>query len=162
MKYTCSSCDYCTNDKSNFNKHLKRKRKCGPKTTRKSTRKTTTLDQKVPEKLPEKAHKGSQKDDIGSQRLTKTLFRHPKGSQKAHIGTQKPDFSPQNAVLPTQESIIQTSIIQTERTHQWICPDCNKTFKHNRNWNRHMRLYCKGKSLKTKILEEEKNKSLSL
>ena len=38
---------------------------------------------------------------------------------------------------------------------RWVCPNCDKTFKHNRSWNRHMRLYCKGKSIKTQILEQE-------
>ena len=48
MKYTCVTCQYSTNDKSNFNRHLKRKRKCVLKTTRKRPEN----DQKVPEKRP--------------------------------------------------------------------------------------------------------------
>ena len=37
MKHTCYRCGYSTNDKSNYNKHLKRKRKCPQKTNNIST-----------------------------------------------------------------------------------------------------------------------------
>jgi len=140
---------------------------------------------------------GSQKPDIGSQRLTKTVNRLTKGSQKPDIGSQKPVLNTENPLLNSEIPVLNNinSVLNSENPilnninehfeqecnenqernmdsktkiesepeyvecktadNKWICLYCKKTFKHNRNWNRHMRLYCKGKSLKTQLLEEE-------
>ena len=59
MKYICKRCQYSTNDKSNFNKHLKRKRKCVPKKV-----------QKVPENCQMEIHRDTQIINLEIQRDT--------------------------------------------------------------------------------------------
>jgi ribosomal protein L17 len=169
MKYTCLTCDYSTNDKSNFNRHLKRKRKCVPKTTRKRLEN----DQKVPENDQDRLTIGSQKPQQGSQRLTKTATRLTKGSQKPQQGSKRltktatrdtddlqkvqQDYVniQQECVHVQKDTQEHMNSVQSPLKKMWECPHCFKQFKHNRNWNRHMRLYCKGKNIKTQILEQE-------
>ena len=174
MKYTCLTCKYSTNDKSNFNKHLKRKRKCVPKTTRKrlkTDQKTTRNDQK-------KAQKGTEKGQLGTKRHTKSATWHAKGTQNVHFDEEKVQYGEENVqygeenvhydeqkVQHDEENVEQYCVKVPKRTQQisngdttqkiWECLYCFKTFKYNRSWNRHMRDYCKAKSNRTQLLEQE-------
>ena len=143
MKYTCSSCEYSTNDKSNFNRHLKRKRKCLPK--------TTSLDQKVPENDQEEIHRDTQNPVF-------TKKKDEKDQEEIHRDTQNLVLSEKEIHKDTQNLVF----TQENQNRKWNCHYCSKTFSTNCSMNRHMRLYCKVKQNQSQRISEleEQNRQL--
>ena len=176
---------YTTNLKSNLKRHLNRKRKCPqiirnmPENESKRHTIGTQKDDigtKRHTKRPFRHTKGTQKAHKGTQ---KPVLNRENPLLNSEIPVLNNINSVLNSEIPvlnnTNEHFEQECNENQERNmesetkiesepeyvecktadNKWICLYCKKTFKHNRSWNRHMRSYCKGKSNKTQLLEEE-------
>jgi len=148
MKYTCVTCQYSTNDKSNFNRHLKRKRKCVLKTTRKRPEN----DQKVPENDQEEASRGAVEAIFGNPDIPIGAVEPIFGNPDIPIGAVEPIFGNPDIPIGAKKSVFEDHKShkdnKNEETKQnvtkiWECKHCNKTFAHNTSWNRHIKSRCK-------------------
>ena len=143
MLYTCQRCGtYQTKDKSNFNKHLNRKKKCTKKTTKQA--KTTK----------QKTHKDSQMSEKEVKKCaTKAEKTHKDSQMCVNIDSIQQQTTQIFEKIQSVESSEEKSIYQIKPT----CEFCNKSFSRRNNLTRHQNLYCKKKKSIIQKLQDTVN-----
>jgi len=135
--YNCITCNYSTTRKSDFNKHLNRKKPC----------KTLLISDEPVSKIlkvriinnscSQTAHNGSQ----SAHNCSQTAHN---GSQTAHNGSQ----TAHNGSLINEDDKL-----SQKNTKKIKCELCDKEFNRKSNLYRHINKYCKKKETKTNKLE---------
>jgi len=138
VNYICQRCNYKTTLKSNFRRHILRKKICKPILADVSILYIKNIYNMV-------VSTENKRDNLNDSQKTH------KDSQKTHKDSQKTHKDSQ--IIPKKSEITSINLLNIS------CNYCNKIFTRTNNRNRHIKKYCKIK--KQKYIIEEKNKKIS-